>query len=121
MNPDIAVRWVTALRSGEYVQGKSYLRVGNQLRDEDKFCCLGVLCELAVADNVIDPPEEVNGIFYYGHAAKMPPEKVTDWAGMEPNQTIRYNGEVHSLASLNDIGVPFDTIAAFIEQQVATL
>jgi len=33
--------WVKALRSGEYKQGQSYLR-----NRDNKFCCLGVLCDL---------------------------------------------------------------------------
>lgn len=34
--------WIAALTDGEYDQGKSRLRV------DDLFCCLGVLCDLAV-------------------------------------------------------------------------
>lgn len=34
--------WVTALRSGEYRQGKGFLR-----NSDDEYCCLGVLCDLA--------------------------------------------------------------------------
>lgn len=33
-------KWVSALRSGKYEQGKSRLRCGC------KFCCLGVACDL---------------------------------------------------------------------------
>jgi hypothetical protein len=34
--------WTNALRSGNYKQGKNYLRNAT-----DEFCCLGVLCDLA--------------------------------------------------------------------------
>lgn len=34
--------WIAALRSGDYVQGKSRLK-----SQTDKYCCLGVLCEVA--------------------------------------------------------------------------
>src|SRR3990167_8465561 len=34
-------RLVTALRSGKYKRGKG------QLRDDDKFCCLGVACDIS--------------------------------------------------------------------------
>lgn len=40
MNPEVKAQWVKALRSGEYQQG-----IG-QLREADRFCCLGVLCDL---------------------------------------------------------------------------
>lgn len=33
-------RWIAALRSGQYIQGR------HQLRKNDTFCCLGVLCDL---------------------------------------------------------------------------
>lgn len=37
---DLKTKWIAALRSGEYEQGKS------SLEDEGKFCCLGVLCNI---------------------------------------------------------------------------
>jgi hypothetical protein len=44
MNPEVKARWVAALRSGEYLQGTSTLRIG------DQFCCLGVLCDIYSAE-----------------------------------------------------------------------
>lgn len=41
IDDDTKARWVAALRSGEYRQGKSLLR-----DSEDRFCCLGVLADL---------------------------------------------------------------------------
>jgi hypothetical protein len=38
-------KWVKALRSGEYKQGRERLRSGNQ------FCCLGVLADLVIKEN----------------------------------------------------------------------
>lgn len=35
------MKWVEALRSGKYEQGEYQLRT-----EDDKFCCLGVLCEV---------------------------------------------------------------------------
>lgn len=40
----LKARWVAALRSGEYEQGRCRLR-----SHDDHYCCLGVLC--AVVDN----------------------------------------------------------------------
>lgn len=47
---EIMREWVRRLRSGGYKQGRSRLRLN------DEFCCLGVLCDLAVDRNVIDAP-----------------------------------------------------------------
>ena len=41
MNQELKARWITALRSGVYKQGKGRLR-----STEDRFCCLGVLYDL---------------------------------------------------------------------------
>jgi len=41
MKPEIKQMWVEALRSGKYKQGQYRLR-----RNDDSFCCLGVLCDV---------------------------------------------------------------------------
>ena len=51
MNPEIKARWQEKLRSGEYQQGSGMLAAHTE--SGDKFCCLGVLCEIAVADGII--------------------------------------------------------------------
>lgn len=40
MNKEIKKRWLKALRSGEYKQGKKALKT------KKGFCCLGVLCDI---------------------------------------------------------------------------
>ena len=42
MHQEVKQQWVTALRSGEYAQGNGHLR------KDDEYCCLGVLCDIAV-------------------------------------------------------------------------
>jgi hypothetical protein len=80
-------KWAEALESGEYKQ------VNGKLSDGEGFCCLGVLCEIAVAEGVIEPavkgPEHDNILCNCGdHDAAMfydgvyltPSAKVADWA-----------------------------------------
>lgn len=60
MNPEVKSKWVAALRSGQYKQGQGRLR-----SPQDGFCCLGVLCDLAVKEKVAewrytDPNPEAN-------------------------------------------------------------
>lgn len=43
MNQDIKARWLTALRSGKYEQGRTLLRQFDGTKD--LFCCLGVLLD----------------------------------------------------------------------------
>jgi hypothetical protein len=42
MKKDIAIKWIDALRSGKYKQGKSELHNS----DTNEYCCLGVLNEI---------------------------------------------------------------------------
>ena len=42
MNKDIKDKWIEALRSDKYTQGKGYL---HQVQD-NSYCCLGVLCDI---------------------------------------------------------------------------
>lgn len=50
LKPEIKRRWVEALRSGSYKQGKSVLTV--ESCHGQRFCCLGVLCDLAENDKI---------------------------------------------------------------------
>jgi hypothetical protein len=45
MNPKIKQKWIKALRSRKYKQGRGRLRMG------DKYCCLGVLMAIQNADD----------------------------------------------------------------------
>lgn len=40
MDAEIKAKWIAALRSGEYRQGRETMRQG------DRYCCLGVLCDV---------------------------------------------------------------------------
>lgn len=48
MKKDIAKKWVKALRSGKYKQGKHMLKAAT--KTGMRYCCLGVLCELYQQD-----------------------------------------------------------------------
>jgi hypothetical protein len=58
MKPEIKSRWIERLRSGDYQQGRSYLRCDDPETGKSTFCCLGVLCELALEDGELEllPP-----------------------------------------------------------------
>jgi hypothetical protein len=48
MDPKIKEKWIEALRSGKYEQGEGTLNKDN------KFCCLGVLCEVVGLEKHFD-------------------------------------------------------------------
>lgn len=119
MNPEIKTRWVAALRSGKYKQGRRVLN-----RDDQEFCCLGVLCELAVEDGIVTKApiyEETTTMDYRGPVdpssdnyqnTTLVPDAVQAWAGVSLNPGV--NGR--PLSSMNDNGMDFNTIADYIEE-----
>lgn len=108
MNTEVKEKWVAALRSGEYWQGKGALR-----DQADAFCCLGVLvdvvcptdwepkpgyeCDRAYIDPVDGPMVSVLG------AAVM-------WRAGIVGRAMSL------LAEMNDTGSTFDAIADYIER-----
>lgn len=123
MNPLVKRQWVQALRSGKYLQGR------NRLCQPGKtgllFCCLGVLCEIAVQNGIINPPirKESGEVRYDGDMFDLP-RSVKFWAGMN-NVDVKIDGwfsgskdRPHTLGSINDAGIGFERIAELIEQQL---
>lgn len=101
--PEFKAKWLEALRSGKYTQGKNSLRTEAGL-----FCCMGVACD------IIDPAkwaQESHGDGYdWGHAR----------AGYTDNALGQALGisksEMGTLASMNDeAGKSFAEIADYIE------
>lgn len=136
MNKDIARRWVEALRSGRFEQTKGALA---RKLDNGKvgYCCLGVLCELAVEENVIPSkvaPPEYTDRFVFGTGDMMPGVEVDTWAsagGLDDRYRLPVSDEIaedlreagitvrHNMAflpELNDnLGLTFNEIADLIE------
>lgn len=114
MSLDIRKQWVNALRSNEYEQG------GGRLKNGRKFCCLGVLCDLAVKagrgrwsddDTFIDTNGDLNSL---GLTTNM-----ANWVGCgQPDALVRLRGQTYSLADLNDTGTSFNEIADLIEKDL---
>lgn len=110
---EVVKKWLAALRSGSYRQGRGKLRRG------DEFCCLGVLCDLAVQCNVIlesVKSQVLFGVHSYDGATAVLPKRVADWAGLSTVDGVftNDNGQITSLTGLNDNGESFATIADVI-------
>lgn len=118
MNPEVKKQWLEALRSGEYKQGKEYLRNG------DQYCCLGVLCDLHSKETgtpwseVLDHDEQ--NVFRYESSASIPQSKVIEWSGFDPNNVkIKYKNMSYNIMFLNDSrGLSFSQLADLIEAQL---
>lgn len=93
MKPELKAKWVAALRSGEFAQGKG------KLVDESgtRFCCLGVLERVSGTD--------IPTIYKYANRLT-----VAFAEGEVP-----YHERNH-LANMNDTGTSFASIADYIEK-----
>lgn len=114
MKPEIKKQWVAALRSGEYKQGKSALRFG------DEFCCLGVLCDLHAKETGGTWTRTGRVRYTYDGCGALLPLLVSDWADCESGPFITKIVEgyttTNSLTDMNDNGSTFLQIADAIEQ-----
>lgn len=90
LKPEVKAKWIAALTSGEYKQGRNWLRTS-----EDGFCCLGVLCDLYAKEHPgfaewgrpsmgrveFKTVDNYRGLNYSGQYA---PGAVLEWAHVEP-------------------------------------
>lgn len=105
-------RLVAALRSGQYHQGRGWLKQGEG--DDARYCCLGVACEVALGCGAVDDPDHVR-------------QELRDNAALPPSVRAAFGFRTryghfgrrvsghYSLAGMNDSGVSFNRIAAVIE------
>lgn len=110
MNPRVKKLWVDALRSGEYEQCSGVLA---NLDDPDKpaYCCLGVLCEVAIKDGLyVETKDESNRHrmwlrrFYDGKDTQLP-RSVWEWAELDSQNPVLFQEE--------DVdGRPFDVLCS---------
>ena len=119
MRIDVAKIWTDALRSGDYTQGSEYLNCN------DRFCCLGVLCDLYLKNIGYDKlPVKVcnNKTVSYDGVEAVLPSVVQDWAGMRTSIGSLPDPVANtSLAELNDCGYSFDELAKIIESSLDIL
>lgn len=122
MDPEIKARWVAALRSGEYRQGRGALCTPSV--DGDLYCCLGILASLH-PDIVRKKDGDIFSLNLPGESVSrtngglhLPSVGVDAWAGTDGNYAVKHEGVWTTLYSMNDRGVPFDVIADVIEEQL---
>lgn len=131
MRPSVKKKWLAALRSGEYKQGSGALRTA-----DDRFCCLGVLCDLYAKEKEIpwEPNPDSTANYMFEGKTELPSDQVKAWAGLyDENPSVTIAGSEESLAELNDGSYPrgtdedgdpvtsaanFEEIALLIEEQL---
>lgn len=104
MNPDVKKRWIEALRSGDYKQGRGWLR-----NIDDEYCCLGVL------ENLIQPE---------GWSAQAGGWSASNNSVMFISDATRHQASIsheatNCLMNMNDMeGKTFSQIADYIEENL---
>ena len=118
MKTEIKHKWVEALRSGEYSQGKFKLYNGRS------YCCLGVLCNLYMNEKNETwcyLPGGGSDNYYCNGESELLPVAVMDWAELNSGNgdpLVNVDVEIKSLAELNDtLKYTFAEIADVIEAQ----
>jgi hypothetical protein len=110
------LRWIKALESGCYKQGRG------RLKREDHYCCLGVGCNLFMEETGYGSWEKGSDDFLLDgdSASAFPPESVADWYGWQNESPAEKSfrttyGVVEDktleVSLLNDSGASFVTIA----------
>lgn len=103
-------KWIEALRSGKYKQGRAALK---EVRGKTaKYCCLGVLCDLAARDGLIrrasKPLYDVSARDFEGNSGALP-DHLRERLEMEKKDQSH-------LISMNDVDeASFSKIADWIE------
>ena len=116
MNPEIKKKWVEALRSGQYVQGRNKLRSPSS-NDPDfpapsAFCCLGVLCDVVDSTQWQPPMDRKPDYMLYGYHSTSTPPDVLDTSGLGRT-------DEDALVKLNDDERwTFNQIADWIEENL---
>lgn len=85
--------WVDALRSGKYKQGHDALHTKTERGD--RFCCLGVGCDLYQKHGPGDLKVHEGTLVSYDFTSGYPPFKVMQWLGIS-------DAFMRSLARMND-------------------
>ena len=101
--------WVAALRSGKYKKCKGELRKGN------KFCVLGVLCDLhrkhgPIKDRAKWAKEDGGNSYSYGDLFFSAPRCAEKWASINCYGELSYNND--------DDGSSFKQLAKKIERMI---
>lgn len=114
MDAQIKTKWVEALRSGKYKQGRSALRI------DDTYCCLGVLCEVAELGKwspLLNDDDEPTGMYWMEFNAG---DRDADLLLISVRESIGLDAEGHKACwrMNDDERKSFSEIADYIEQNL---
>lgn len=112
MKEDIKNRWVEALRSGKYKQGQNVLHQSYEGQN-DSFCCLGVLCDLAAKDGAVHKSKSSTydpklSTYRYDTSASGLSSDMRTWSGVASSE-----GRINVTYEDNPLDIPFDDVRGY--------
>lgn len=119
MNPKVKEIWLDRLENGNIPQATG--KLGDL---EGGRCCLGVLCDIAVEEGIIQPPTVYDDQLKYADELVILPRDVMEWAGLDynnggfsadPEKTPDFMDD--ALSYQNDQGKTFPEIAQIIRER----
>jgi hypothetical protein len=137
MDPVVRDEWTRRLRSGDYVQGTGSLR--RVVDDQVRYCCLGVLCEVARDRGVVELVSDEDSYRDGYRSVELPaegayngvlPPSVARWARLVASDDVTARRGVDpevrgtSLSTWNDLGpvgyrrASFARLADLIEEHL---
>ena len=113
MKPEIKQKWIDALSTATYKQGRE------RLRHKDEFCCLGVLCDIYSRETGVEWVPLDDYMEIEGRIATLPKE-IMEWAGLEINPMVNIESlGMCPLIDVNDkLNYTFPQIAELIREQL---
>jgi hypothetical protein len=120
MDQEVKQQWIDALRFGNYPQ------TFNRLQDDNGYCCLGVLCELAVKAGIIPAPvyavdddSPMAKVWHYDDDFTTAlPYRVSQWAGLPTDNPVIDLDSRRTAINCNDSGQSFSDIADLIQKNL---
>lgn len=118
MKKEIKDRWITALLSGDYLQGTSFLH--RNVKGQEFYCCLGVLSDLAFKDGLVARSLSEDTWYYITQTdpSDMSRSGLVDsiikWSGLYEKDQGHIK-IIDDLIHLNDVGLSFQTIVEYIQ------
>lgn len=116
MNKEFVQKWIDALRSGKYIQGRGSLRIKkDDLFPKPRYCCLGVACEIHPDVKLVN-----RGTYKIISQNENFTTKIPDGSNIEEDLGLNYS-LTKNLMCMNDIqNFSFKEIADFIEENIMT-
>ena len=128
MKKKVMEKWVKALRSGSYKQGRHALKYKTKA-GVVRHCCLGVLCDLYQKEHKVKLRTDLNPgkdelerckVFLFDDNEAGLPDRVMIWSGISSDDGVLHM-DTQTLASMNDNGSDFKKIADIIEEEYKDL